>query len=573
MQILRRSIHPHTHQWLWQLGLSALLGLVTFILLYGRFPLYWSHVNWIYAAGGDALMTQFGWEWFRSESWHFPLGQISGYGYPIGTSVAFMDAIPLIAIPLRLLSPLLGTDFQYLGLWALISLCGQILVGMLILNEFTSSHLLKILGALLLSLAPPLVFRMFYHSSLTAHWILLAAIWFIIVERRRTLWRGAWPVLFTLTTLIHAYFIFMLIPLWLVGLFFRYQKTSIKWNGLMDFLLVVAGVALAGYTIGLFNLAPDSLGGMGFGIFSWNLNGFFNPLHFSSAFIKELPTGTGGQYEGFSYLGLGNLMLLPVALYLFPQKELTRRRWGFILPLAAAALALTLMALTHEAYLGATPLWRVPLPDQILQLGAIFRSSGRFIWPVFYLVVLFSLITIIRNVRRPVVVLTAAILLQLLDLQPLYVMKHMSGFAGYEPAIVQSGFWIAAAETNDHLVLLPAKKLPLDFEPLAVYARQNRLTINLGFFARSDLTAIQSHGRQVWQDLLAGRPDSRTLYILITPEWADLARYYLDESLYICEVDGLTVMFSPENGLAAGDIVPAASCTIPDPSGTPAGSP
>jgi len=200
-----------------------------------------------------------------------------------------------------------------------------------------------------------------------------------------------------------------------------------------------------------------------------------------------------------------------------------------------------------------------------LKLGAIIRSSGRFIWPVFYLVVLFSLITIIRNVRYPAVVLTAAILLQLLDLQPLYEMKRLPGFASYTPAITQSDFWPAAAETSDHLVLLPARKLPLDFEPLAVYARQHQLTINLGYFARSDMPAIQAYARQVWQDLLAGQPDERTLYVLITPEWADLARYYLADSLYICEVDGLTVMFSPKNGLAATDYARAPACTAPAP--------
>ncbi|HNS37583.1 MAG TPA: hypothetical protein PKM01_07345, partial [Anaerolineaceae bacterium] len=63
------KLSPGAWRWLGHLGLSILLGLGAYLILFGRFPLYWSHVNWIYTAGGDALMTQSGWEWFRLEPW------------------------------------------------------------------------------------------------------------------------------------------------------------------------------------------------------------------------------------------------------------------------------------------------------------------------------------------------------------------------------------------------------------------------------------------------------------------------------------------------------------------------
>ena len=64
--------------------LSLLFGAVWYLVLYGHFHLHFTHVNWIYKAGGDVLQHQLGWEWFRQEPWQFPLGTITAYGYPFG---------------------------------------------------------------------------------------------------------------------------------------------------------------------------------------------------------------------------------------------------------------------------------------------------------------------------------------------------------------------------------------------------------------------------------------------------------------------------------------------------------
>jgi hypothetical protein len=124
--------------------LAFLFGFFWYWMLYGYFHLYFTHVNWIYKAGGDVLQHQLGWEWFRQEPWQFPLGKITAYGYPFGTSVTFMDSIPLIAIPLKLISSLYKPNHQYFGVWELSAVVGQMLAGLLILREFTRSYWVQI---------------------------------------------------------------------------------------------------------------------------------------------------------------------------------------------------------------------------------------------------------------------------------------------------------------------------------------------------------------------------------------------------------------------------------------------
>jgi hypothetical protein len=537
-------------------------------MLYGQYHLYFTHVNWIYKAGGDVLQHQLGWEWFRQEPWQFPLGKITAYGYPFGTSVTFMDSIPLLAIPFKLISHWFKQNHQYFGVWELSAVVGQMLAGLLILHEFTRSYGVKILGASLLVLSPPMIFRAFYHSSLSAHWILLVAIWLIVLEYRHKLWWGAWLCLFSVAVLINIYYIPMLLPLWLIGMYFRFirekKNRTVIVNILLNGIAIFLAIFLIGYSTGLFSLSYQSLSEDGYGVFSWNLNEFINPFDYSSNFIRGRDTGVSQQYEGFSYLGLGNLMIIPAAVYLFLEKNYLRRYWRFLFPFGAVSIIYILYSLSNRAYLDTLTLWNIQLADPVLVFLNLFRASGRFIWPVFYFLVLFGIIVISRNVRYPAQLLFVVLLLQFGDIRPLFQPKKLTSIISYQSTI-KSDFWKSAALTNKHVIIIPARKLRPPFEPFAEYAVRNQLTLNLGYFARSDTLAFEEYSKKVWEDLQADKPDAQTIYILSSPEWITLARKDLTDDMFICEIDDFTVLFSPENGLAQAISDFSPYCPVPAP--------
>lgn len=545
-------------------SISLLFGLAWFLLLYGRYSLYFTNVNWIYNAGGDVFQHQIGWEWFRQEPWHFPLGRIDSYGYPFGTSVSYMDAIPLMAIPFKLLSPLFKQHFQYLGLWELLSVIGQMLTGMLIIGEFTRSYANKILGASLLVLAPIMLWRAFGHNSLTAQWILLAGILFIILEYRHRLWHWAWVILFAVSMLIHLYFTPMLIPLWAISLFFRYTREKKKWMLAIDILAVVSIVLLVGYCFGLFSLKANDLSIGGFGYYSWNLNGFLNPIG-NSSILNSMPQGTSGQYEGFSYLGLGNLLLLPFALILFLQKDYSRHQLFFILPFILVSIAYILFALSDKAFVNTQSLWEIHLPDIVLQLCSFFRSSGRFIWPVFYFVVLFGIISVIRNIRIVTPLLILVLFLQFIDIQPLYSAKKINGFEDYYSNL-QSEFWKIAAKNNQHIVLIPATNegdFLTVYEPLALYARQNKMTLSWGYFSRANYEAMQNYTDQAWKSLRANQADNQTMYIFWGSGLEKLADGSLSSGVVICKVDDYKIVLSKNNKMTQTNFDLMSYCSNP----------
>lgn len=540
---------------------SILAGLFWFLLIYGFDYLNFTNVDWIYLSGGDLFQHQIGWEWFRQEPWRFPFGRIEAYGYPFGTFISYTDSIPLMAIPTKLFESILPENFQYLGLWELFSFIGQMLFGMLILGEFTPSLLKKVLGGSLLVLSPILIFRAFEHNSLTAQWILLAGIWFVILEYRGKMRRWGWVFLFVTATLVQLYFFALLVPLWLVGLYFRYRRDKNTKRLIADILIPPAAVALVGYGIGLFSLSVGNLLAAGLGYFSWNLNGFFNPLKYS-ALLHALPLGVEGQYEGFSYLGLGSLLLIPIAVILFIKKDPSTRKWFYFLPFLLISISLLLFSLSNKAFVNAQPLWDFEFSKYVEIAFSLFRATGRFTWPVFYFVVLFGLISIIRNTRFSALIITAALIVQFIDLQPLFVEKRYTQFSKYESPL-QSEVWQALAEVNQHVFLIPASKAHAIYEPFALLARQNQMTINWGYFSRADLNGIRILGEQVWGELQAGRSDPETIYVFWGVDWEKLALEELTDQMLICPMDGYTVALAEDNPLALTEFDLTDICTFP----------
>src|SRR5262249_6151091 len=75
--------------------------------------------------------------------------------------------------------------------------------------------------------------------------------------------------------------------------------------------ILVSSFGLHGFlTIGRGN---SGFRGGGYGVFSMNLLAPINPMEYGSMLLPELPSATTGQYEGYSYLGLGVLFLLILA--------------------------------------------------------------------------------------------------------------------------------------------------------------------------------------------------------------------------------------------------------------------
>lgn len=103
---------------------GAIVGIVIFIVIYGFKVLNVSNVSWLMDRG-DLSQHQIGWQAFRMSKWYFPVGLHDGLTFPNKVSVVYTDSIPLFAIIFKCFSSVLPSNFQYIGIFGLLSFALQ----------------------------------------------------------------------------------------------------------------------------------------------------------------------------------------------------------------------------------------------------------------------------------------------------------------------------------------------------------------------------------------------------------------------------------------------------------------
>jgi hypothetical protein len=505
-------------------------------------------VGWVMR--GDWQIHFLGWHFFRHEPWHWPPGTINGLMQPIGTSLGYTDAIPLMAFLLKPLSDTLPPAFQYLGIWLLVCFALQGFFGALVISTWTASRVLQVLGAILFLLLPTLAARI-AHPALCAHWLLLWALWLYWrspVRRGRDVVDHA--ALGLAGGLVHPYLSVMTLALLLAlaaRRFFLREMPVVY--ALMPWALACSGVVLGWWMSGLFTLTSAADVTAASGAFSMNLLAVVNPGAIPSTFLDGFPAVSAAQLgEGYQYLGFGILVLCGVALAVAVKPGVNLR--------ASIPLLVVLFALTVYSILPVIGVGRHVLVDISHVEGfRLFRSTGRFFWPVAYALVAASAGTVVSRVprRRAAALLILAVALQAVDLREWWQSMHHGSRAD------AFYMWDTPYRSSDWEDLLPAYEHMRVYYPsycpdgmnaaaegVAYLAGLHGLTINDGFAARQDTARQRRACEDFERDFVSGAPEPETVYVM-TPARAAVFQGRLGDAVTCREIDGVGVCVSRES--------------------------
>lgn len=532
--------------------MAAVAGLIVLSLLIVPAIINPLNVGWL--AKGDPAQSYLGWLFFRHEPWGWPLGAAHALGMEQASSIVYSDSIPLLAIPLKLISAFLPANFQYYGLWLFGCYALQGFFACRLVMLFSHRPPVILIGVLLFLLSPIMLLRVQSHFALSAHWIVLAAIYLYYAPITRRWWLH-WLLLLWLAPLVHAYLMFMAYAIWAASLL---RLVVIDREHRSVFLLTWAALALGGslavmWSAGYFLQMDVSAGG--FGYYSMNLLSPLLPVGVGSFVIDAPAAATAGQYEGFNYLGLGVVVALTLAVaHTIKVRRCSmtsartsgprRSEW----PLLACCLVLSVLALSNVVTVGSRTLFTLPLPGQIEAALNVFRASGRLFWPVYYVLILATL-RFAASLSAPICsrLLVVVLVLQTVDLWPFIHSIHRSS----EVAILlnrfpafESSFWEVARSSYDNIYVIPGRYQDhsnIDYESLA---GAHGFAIDSAYYARMPSLQHRLPREQRHALFFAGELDKRGLY-LIQPEAA--ARFaamqrLLPQGTGVGLVDGFTVV-------------------------------
>lgn len=493
--------------------ICALLGAAVFIFIYGVHVLNPCYTDWLLTSeDGDLTQHYLGWKFYRHAPWRFPFGMIDTMAYPNETSVIFTDSIPLFAFIFKIFRFLLPVRFQYFGWFGLLCFMLQGGIGAKLVKRYVDSAFGVTAGGMFFVLSPVFIDRMYWMTALAGHFLCLLGLMFVVyyepVYKNVKKAVIGWGILGMLCASIHLYFLPMCGVILLGFVLLDAVKGEKKWKALLPL-----GSYLAAATVFLFGGFASGMkaGNDGLGYYSFNLNGFWNPQGWSR-YWKDMPC-TDSQYEGFGYLGIGLLILCLWAFLLWTGGCLEGK--GGVKKGAAPALpgkktgnwikshiqgivwaligGLTLfVSASHVVMYGEKVLYEFPLPGILYKVWSIFRTSGRLIWPLVYLLVLGAVCMGRKRIGRRAadLMLAVCLVLQFADIGGMLAHKNeiYNKRDVYQTLLPSEGWAVIGNETDiEHIcfvsdIVSNNRKLLFSFGD---YASDYGLTLSNFYFARS----------------------------------------------------------------------------------------
>jgi hypothetical protein len=498
--------------------------------------------RWAAPGGGDLQTNVVGMRYFLADEWRFPLFQTRLIAPPDGVNVIYTDSLPLFALIAKLVQPLLPEQLNYFGIWYFLAYTLQGVAAVFLLRSLSVTGLLPNLAGAIITLSFPAFLYRVWHAALCGHFLVLFALGLYFRTVRQQAFGKVWgwfAILCCFALLVHAYLFLMVIGVFIAT---ATQEAFSSRAGLRRSL--VAGTVVAG-TSTLLMWVSGHFQGMagrgGFGLYSMNVLSPWVPQQ-SGLFrsMDRFIDGTGGQYEGFNYLGFGVLLLLATGLW-FRRSEILNALWrywalGFLL------LGFTLLAISHRVFVGkwwvlhigvnpssfylgfgvllllATGLWfrRSEILNALwsywglglllvgLTLLAIsyvigewrvvqvvlqqFRSSGRLFWPVGYMLMVTGLAMALKmsGPRSSALILTATVL-QVIDAGPLRERVATIVRSGAEFRLSAEP-WRAIIAGHDRLTVIPSFDCAGSFNrhvgDLVFHASSSATPVNTAYLSR-----------------------------------------------------------------------------------------
>jgi hypothetical protein len=575
------------------------VGTVVFIYATGGRIIDPTNRDWLML--GDSAQHYLGWAFFRDTPLlQWPIGANPKLGLDFASSIVFTDSIPLAAFVFKPLNVVLPETFQYLGVWIWLCFVLQAYFGVRLLAHRVADRSLCGLGAALIVLAPVLSYRLVHqgygHIALVSHFVILAALDFYFDERGSV---RKWAILICCVLLIQAYFVPMVIAIWIASMVSRRlairdvaRQVAIV-LGSLGIVAVVSGFASLGgrLFVGDSSVTPEDFPYR----FRWQPMALVDSAtDFSTGWSHVMADQLElfGDVEGFTYLGSGLLLvvlpavvlsmlrkrsgtvstrdvvvvlgivaacalLVPSRLFstgiavmlfvvvaVFAGRSIRERRHRALL---VAALLLGVYSMTMRPGVGRRTFFEYDLVPVLEQFTQTFRTHARSSWVLYYVVLLALVVLVATRLPRRLAigVLALAIVVSVVDSNP--AMSQVRHRFTSQPVWVNQlddPMWEEVAQGRDSIITYPPLNNDLEGRWIHIedFVQRRGMATNAGYFSRWSIDTYVRVNQRLHDELRAGEFDPKSLYVIFDPDmWAflssDPTRF-----AFIGDIDGYLVV-------------------------------
>jgi hypothetical protein len=182
---------------------------------------------------------------------------------------------------------------------------------------------------------------------------------------------------------------------------------------------------------------------------------------------------------------------------------------------------------------------------ELLEILAPFQSSGRFFWPVNYIIVFMILrLLIVRHSSHiTLLYLSLGLLVQTLDLQAKHQWYRQARWESSQQSwgdLLKSDLWEFAAPYYQHITLLPplaCGEAAAPFQPFSYLAGRHGMTVNTGHSARLDTNKMGQYCQTLFANLKEGKVEDDSIYILHPRYLADF-KAAAQQPVICAKIDG-----------------------------------
>ena len=511
-----------------------LISLGLTIILFGPENFKFTNINWI--TYKDTLIDQLAWKFFYNDNWHFPLGKNPNYGIEIGSSIVFTGAVPFLSIILKIFKNFLPNNFQFFSFWIFLCFFLQLLFSYLIVYHFTQNKKYSVISSFFFILSPILFYRIPMHISLVGQWIILASFFAETITKEKIRFYY-WISILAISPLIHFYFTLMLSLIYFIIVLDRFLIEKKFSKLLKEISVSFFSLLLVMYLSGYFEISlPDSLG-YGYGYYKANILSFFNPApttyNFSwSNFIPVIQT-SGGEHEGFGYLGLGGIILFILLSFNFVKREpllgFKKNRPYYLL-----IIIFFILAISNTINFGSFVLLDTPLPKFLYAPLSLIRASGRFIWPIYYLILIVGLILIYKKneKKRALLILIIILCIQIIDISSgLKNYINSKVFMRYEKVMFDDPIWNEISKEFQIIrTTYPNNNSKIFPQMTSVLLNGNFKKTDIIELARYDRNKASKYRNKTYENFRKNKLEKNTVFIIDNKNHLRNLKFLLKES-------------------------------------------